>query len=157
MGVLSIKECQQVIASSQVNLLLSWTTPNFTGIFPGKFYEYLSVKQPILLIINGDQDPLWETKFNTIGCGFYCYEQEAYNAELADFIVELYQDWYQGKKSASKMNKEEVAKYLWANQMPEFLEKIGKKQVAETKKKIETYQKRKYIKKTNGQPILIKK
>lgn len=155
LGVISIKNCQEVIANSQVNLLLSWTTPNLKGILPGKFYEYLSVKQPILLIINGEEDKLWEAKFDALRCGTICYEKDLYTPELADFILELYQDWNHGVKTPFKINETEVDKYLWANSMPEFLEKIGSNKIVKPKKNMLTPSVG-LITKSNKQSILIR-
>ena len=126
LGVLSLKHAQQVMKSSELNLLLTWTTAGLDGIIPAKFYDYIAVGQPMLLLINGKKDILWEKKFKALDCGFISYENETNRDNLSHFITELYQNWDSGKPSAFKMKQSEVAKYFWSYQMPLFVEKLAK-------------------------------
>ncbi len=144
LGVLPLKEAQTVMKNSQLNLLLTWTTSGLDGIIPAKFYDYIAIGQPILLIINGRKDPLWDNKFKALNGGFVSYEQEANRAELISFITKLYQNWEAQKPSGFKMKPKEVAKYFWQYQMPLFVEKLSKNNFSSYKR---NWKKKKYLQK----------
>jgi len=134
LGILPLKKAQEVIKNSQLNLLLTWTTPGLDGIIPAKFYDYMAVEQPILLIINGRTDLLWEEKFEALNGGFVSYENEPDQANLTHFIVELYTAWDKKKPNNFKMEKTEVAKYFWSYQMPLFIEKLTNNNLKQQKR-----------------------
>jgi glycosyltransferase involved in cell wall biosynthesis len=79
-------EVLKTSASSQVLLLLLNNTPNVMGIVPGKLFEYLATRRPILCIgtKNGDSDRIIREAQAGITCGF------GDKTALKQAILELY-------------------------------------------------------------------
>ena len=124
-GVISIEAARQLQTSSHINLLLSWTTSTLQNIIPAKFYEYLVANSPILFLINGTKDILWEQKFKTLNAGKIFYEKEEDRIALKEFIQNLYREWKSSGIIDFQFNQEEVKKYHWDYQMREFMKKLN--------------------------------
>lgn len=139
LGVLPLKEAQKVMKNSQLNLLLTWTTSGLDGIIPAKFYDYIATEQPILLIINGKKDRLWEEKMDALNAGFVSYEHDKDKDDLSKFILQLYQSWEKGKPCKNTMNKAERNTYFWSYQMPLFVEKLNGGKLTQERKFIEKH------------------
>lgn len=133
LGILSVKEARKVVKNSQINLLLTWTTAGLDGIIPAKFYDYIAAGHPILLLINGRKDVLWEDKFDALNAGIVCYENTSSQDKLIQFITTLYNKWQAGEPNEMSMNQKEVAKYFWSYQMPLFISKLKKEDLTQKK------------------------
>lgn len=123
-GVLSLEESLNLQYNSHINLLLSWTTPELKTIIPGKFYDYLVVDKPILLLINGDKDESWEERIKNLNIGLVSYANED-GEKLSDFITCLYRKWEKGELPISLVKKEVLKSYYLNNQVTSYLQKIG--------------------------------
>ncbi len=86
----SLKKSFEVQTMSDLNILLSFNSSQTKGILTGKFYEYLAAKKPILLIINGVQDPEFEAIFKELNCGLIVYHNASSTIEkIKNFITHL--------------------------------------------------------------------
>jgi hypothetical protein len=56
-GVVSHNEALRLQDEADINLLLTWSTPNSRGVLTGKLFEYLASKRPIICVLTGDNDP----------------------------------------------------------------------------------------------------
>ena len=92
LGVISREESYEIISASNINLLLSWNSNSIDTIIPGKYYDYIRAKSPILLIINGKKDPGWNKRFDELHPGFLSYENDEIE-ELENFIFNEYNSW----------------------------------------------------------------
>ena len=85
--------------SAQLNLLLSWSSPQLQGILTSKVFEYLQAKRPILAIINGSTDLELENLIHTYSPGSLVVYPDQSLHTLKHFLQKEYQNWQQGKKT----------------------------------------------------------
>ncbi len=98
---------------AHINLLLTSSLPGFTGIFTGKFYEYLGSGRPMLVIINGIKDEEFEAVFNTYHLGKLCYNNPETVIELKSFIIKRYDSWKQTGRSEWDLDKAINEDFSW--------------------------------------------
>jgi len=92
-GILSRQESIKAQRASHLLLLLNWEDKNESGVYPLKFFEYLSARRPILAVggFPGDdiEGFLTETK-----AGSYATTVE----EIGDRIVDAYREYHRTKQ-----------------------------------------------------------
>ncbi len=110
LGSINYSDSRTVQAESNLNLLLTWNTPNFKTIIPGKYYDYLSTSRPILMIINGENDPAWEQRFAQLKPGFMCYNSKAEG--LKEYLLEQINHWRLSTDNSLKLNKSLLDQHL---------------------------------------------
>jgi len=120
LGSISYEESRAIQAASDLNLLLTWNTPNFKTIIPGKYYDYLSVLKPILMIINGDRDKAWERRFEVLQPGFMCYNQE--KKTLKEYLVSQINLWRTKMDNSLVLDQDLLDQHLVKNQAKGLLQ-----------------------------------
>ena len=123
-GMLPLDDALALQANSQVNILLSWASENQKGILTGKFYEYLRMGNPILLIIKGCKDEEFENVFSSLKAGKLVYGNEEYLEQAKQFIYQNYSHWLEHGRSKQTINKKELEKYYWSNSFPKFYNEV---------------------------------
>ncbi len=98
-GLISREEALELQQSSHLNLLLSASTPEYTGIMTGKLYEYIGSLSKIILIIKGSKDEEFENLFETFSLGYIQYTKNKNITILSQFLVNEYNHWYETKES----------------------------------------------------------
>lgn len=88
-GFLSRNDTLKLQEESDLLLLLTSSTPEYKGVFTGKLFEYLETKSPIINIINGIQDEVFEQLFNELNAGIIIYNNEPINT-LIEYIEGVY-------------------------------------------------------------------
>ncbi|MEY4903933.1 MAG: hypothetical protein RLZZ292_1748 [Bacteroidota bacterium] len=116
-GLVSRQEALELQSMTQVNLLLTWCSPEYTGILTSKIFEYFAANRPIIAFVKGNQDLELETLFQTVQAGKVTYNQEAIEA----YLLELYQTWEQIGNVPSPINQGALEQYTWESQMAAFL------------------------------------
>ncbi|MDD2476667.1 MAG: hypothetical protein PHI32_12245 [Dysgonamonadaceae bacterium] len=104
--------------SSDILLVLSWNTQKDQGILPGKFYEYLAARKPIISIISGDlPNAELSSMVRDISLGIACeYASKQNDIELLKkYILKCYQCRINGEKIPLDPNKEMVEEYRYDN------------------------------------------
>lgn len=88
-GYVSHDEVNRIQNSSDLFLVLSWNTLQYTGVLTGKFFEGIRAKKPILSVISGDL-PNSELKLinDKYHYGF-CYENCNESIRISDLIKYL--------------------------------------------------------------------
>lgn len=81
-----------------LNLLLSWSAPNYYGILTAKLYDYLAAGRPILALVNGPTDPELQHLFEAAQAGFLHHQQQS-EEELYQWLASLYQTWLANGKA----------------------------------------------------------
>lgn len=93
LGYLDRRAVQELQATSDVFLVLSWNTKTERGILTGKLYEGIRCKRPILAIVSGDVAGSELRRLNDIyGYGF-CYEEihaATDHEKLKEWVYEAY-------------------------------------------------------------------
>lgn len=114
-GFVSHSASRQLQLEASINVLITWATPLTRGILTGKFYEYLSVERPIVLLIQGSEDPEFENLFEVLNCGGVYYDDESHNESLKDFIFARYSEFIKTGRALSKYNYSELEQFKWDN------------------------------------------
>lgn len=84
------REWQQTAA---INLLLSWSAPNYYGVLTAKLFDYLAAEQPILALVNGPADPELTEFVEGKNGGKCVHTHDSSGAEIADWLAEAYTNW----------------------------------------------------------------
>ncbi|MEN9610299.1 MAG: hypothetical protein RLZZ628_1113 [Bacteroidota bacterium] len=94
-GEISRTQARLLQAEAHINLLLTTATPEIGGILTGKFNEYLQLRQPILILINGVKDEEFEQIVLETSCGILVYntQWEADKARLKQFLYHYFEIW----------------------------------------------------------------
>ena len=98
-GMLSHSEALSLQHSAQLNLLLSWNSPQLQGILTSKVFEYLQAKRPILAIVNGSNDVELENLIHTYSPGSLVVYPDQSLYALKRFLQKEYENWRPGKKT----------------------------------------------------------
>ncbi len=117
---ISLSESIKIQSKSHINLLLSWTEENRTGIITGKFFEYLAAKNPILAIINGKKDKEIENIFSRLNAGGVFYPSES--SKIKNYLLDYYRQWLKSGKLNFKQNENEIQALQWENQIKSLVD-----------------------------------
>lgn len=115
-------EVVKIQQQSQVLLLLINDTPNAKVILPGKFFEYMAAKRPILCIgpLDGDAAQI----ISDVKAGIVIEKDN--QAGIVNAIRELYQEFKNGKLSINSEDIEKFSRRSLTGKMAERLTEIAK-------------------------------
>jgi len=109
-GVLSHPEALELQAKADVLVYLG---NKLESQVPGKFYEYLGSKKPILCIIQHPEDPV-AGLVRELRIGEVCLNEPK---EIARAISKLYEHWLRGEmEEVYRYEEEKVREFSWQNQ-----------------------------------------
>lgn len=91
--VITQAAAQKQQSTAAINLLLSWSAPNYYGVLTAKLYDYLAAGRPILTLVNGPRDPELTTIIERSGAGICVPNEPGQVEEIKNWIVGLYQKW----------------------------------------------------------------
>lgn len=132
-SILTRQASIQLQQQSHINLLLSYTDKEIRGIITGKIYEYFAANSAILAVVNGNRDVEFEQIFNDLNPGKLVYNDAQYEAELSQYILNLYSEWTQNGCVQSSINQEKLKNYQWENTVPNLLDYIAESRVNSAK------------------------
>ncbi len=116
------KKINQYLSQSQLLLLPINNTPNSLGIVPGKVFEYLAAKRPVLAIgpVNGDSGKIIKSQNAGVICDF--------NDEtgIKQNILQFYQLFKEGRLKIQSFNLEQYSRRVLAKQFIELYNDIKK-------------------------------
>jgi hypothetical protein len=92
-GYLSSDEALEIQKNSCINLLLTLSTDEVTGILTGKLIEYFRAGSPVLAIVMNQVDPELETMLTEIHIGRSYSDHPSDLPGIKKFIFEEYQRW----------------------------------------------------------------
>lgn len=110
---ISTEEARALQQKAHINILLTTAQPGFTGIFTGKFYEYIASGRPILVIINGIKDEEFEAVFSKYHLGKIVYSQKEAIYNIQAFITESYLQWKNTGHFYWEFDKKIVEDFNW--------------------------------------------
>lgn len=119
-GFIPRNETLNLQEESDLLLLLTSSTPNYKGVFTGKLFEYLETKSPIINIINGIKDDVFEELFNELNAGKIIYNNEPIES-LVNYIEYLYINPIINKKNIDLLER----KYTWDYRAKSILKAIN--------------------------------
>jgi hypothetical protein len=114
-------QCQ---SRAQINLLLTWTTPDVTGFIHGKYNEYLAARNPVLCIVEGKPDLELEELYRPLTNSLIITNEVSNEARLKEYIMTLYRQWKSGS-DPNLMHTEWLKPYAWARVGQPLLEILG--------------------------------
>jgi hypothetical protein len=121
-GMVSQNEAKTIQNRSHINLLLTSSSPELTGVLTGKVFEYFEALNPTLCLINGVYDPEFEALFSELNAGTVVYNPPISKGKMRSFILDNYQEWKLTHKVNSTLNQEIIkSKYGWKSQVEKTL------------------------------------
>lgn len=112
-------------SASSLNLLLSWSTEQLSGILTSKVYEYLSSGVPTLALVNGPEDgELRELVEDTGGGRVFCTE-EMEESRLRSYLLDRYAEWQTRRLARAETTKESLRTYTWSWQVRGLLASLA--------------------------------
>lgn len=115
-------EAKKIQNRSHINLLLTSSSPELTGVITGKIFEYFEALNPTLCLINGVKDPEFEALFSELNAGAVVYNPSISKDKMKNFILEKYQEWKSTSKVKSTLNQVVIkTKYSWNSQVEKML------------------------------------
>lgn len=102
----------EIQRNAHVNLIFSYTLPNFSGILTGKLFEYLAAQNPILVLIDGVKDIEFERILTELQAGKVFYTDA--DLELAtQWLQKLFTEWKTYGFIDSKINLKKIKAMQW--------------------------------------------
>ncbi|MEM9544413.1 MAG: hypothetical protein AAGA77_00500 [Bacteroidota bacterium] len=115
-------EAKSIQNKSHINLLLTSSSPNLTGVITGKIFEYFEALNPTLCLISGVYDPEFESLFKELNAGVVVYSPERSPGKMREFILSKYKEWKATHRVESHLNSQIIEKkYGWKHQVEEML------------------------------------
>jgi len=121
-NMVSQDEAMTIQNRSHVNLLLTSSSPELTGVITGKIFEYFEALNPTLCLINGVKDPEFEQLFKELNAGAVVYNPPLKEGKMEAFILEKYHEWKSHNRVISTLNTSLIEKnYGWKSQVEKML------------------------------------
>jgi glycosyltransferase involved in cell wall biosynthesis len=122
LGEIPMHESIKVQHKSHINTIFSWSAIGSQGIITGKFSEYLTTGNPIMMFINGEQDAEINHLFENLKIGKVFYNED--HVLIYKTIREYFDQWKKDKKLQFSPNTERLKKMEWDNAKKQLLESI---------------------------------
>ena len=107
---------------SHINLLLTSSSPELTGVLTGKVFEYFEALNPTLCLINGVYDPEFEALFSELDAGVVVYDPPLKQGKMRSFILDKYNEWKSSHQVKSTLNHQLIeSKYGWNSQVEKMI------------------------------------
>ncbi len=121
-GMVTQDEAKTIQNRSHINLLLTSSSPELTGVLTGKVFEYFEALNPTLCLINGVYDPEFEALFSELNAGTVVYNPPISKGKMRSFILDKYQEWKLTHKVNSTLNQEIIrSSYGWKSQVEKMI------------------------------------
>lgn len=129
-GYVSRGEAARLQQISDIFLVLSWNRHDSQGVMPGKFYEGIRAKKPILSLVSGD---LPNSELHLINEKYqygFCYEasrDQKHFDSLCDFLARAYEEKMKSGKVQHEINPDLEKRFRYDNlaqQLEAFIQTI---------------------------------
>jgi glycosyltransferase involved in cell wall biosynthesis len=126
LGMVNSDIARKLQFESNVNLLLTSAAADMTGVMTGKFYEYLESQSPILVSINGTNDPEFEEIMEELNLGLIVNSVDPFSAsKIENWILEQYEAFLNKESTILKLDVEKLKPYYWTNIIDYLKQRIG--------------------------------
>jgi len=124
-GLVSQSKAKVIQNKSHINLLLTSSSPDLTGVITGKVFEYFEALNPTLCLISGVYDPEFESLFEELNAGVVVYSPETTPGKMREFILSKYKEWKATHRVESSINTKIIKeKYGWSQQVAKMLKTL---------------------------------
>ena len=124
-GVVSLGEAHLLQSKSHINLLLTTSHSAYKGVLTSKIFEYLAAANPVIVVINGPKDEIYEEAMSGINHLFIGYDKDDVN-KIKQFVLSYYHTWMSEEKYPRIEQKEWDSRYYWPKMINSFYSKIKK-------------------------------
>jgi glycosyltransferase involved in cell wall biosynthesis len=125
-GMLPLDQARQLQGQAQLNLLLTYSSPELTGNLTGKLYEYFAARKPVIAIINGPVDSEIEALFDQVNAGLVVYHSSKESIQqIKIFIKRLYQQWETGGDVNYVISEEALEQFQWPQLFKAFVNRLN--------------------------------
>lgn len=121
LGYLTKDQAIKIQQHSQINLLLTWSTEDSSGILTSKLYDYLAARRPILAIVNGLEDSELDHLIIKTNGGFCHYTLGSQQDQLQTWLLDKYEEWSLTQTTSDHSNIELLTNYSWENLCKKWL------------------------------------
>lgn len=117
-GFIPRNECLKMLKESRYLVLLTWNSVGEEGVLPGKSFEYILMKIPIIAIINGNRansevyQIIQKTK---AGIAYESVQDDAHYSMLKNYIHNEYNQYRKGVQSDYLPDKDTIEKYNYSS------------------------------------------
>jgi hypothetical protein len=125
-GLVGSEQAVNIQQTAHLNILLTSALPNYGGILTGKFFEYLAACKPILVLINGAQDPEFEQIITHLEAGIVAYNDRS-ETELRVFILKLFNEWQTTGNVEPTIQLERLRELSWEATIAKFSAQLNLK------------------------------
>jgi glycosyltransferase involved in cell wall biosynthesis len=126
-GLVSDEKAQVLQQQSCINLLLTISSPELTGILTGKMIEYFQAGSPILAIVSGQNDTELSGMLDELEIGKSFSDQVSDTMNIENFIFSEYEHWKKSKSNRKPVKPEILKqKYSTVNTMAPLMAFIEK-------------------------------
>ncbi|PKM69634.1 MAG: hypothetical protein CVU94_02895 [Firmicutes bacterium HGW-Firmicutes-19] len=122
-GNLSRDECLKLQFSSKMLLLSTWNYKNQEGVVPGKLFEYMLIKKPIIAVIEGDiidSEVKLIMENAKLGVTYESVSSRNDYVNLKNYIIKQYNLFTKGIPLEYNPNTEVINSYNWESIVQQF-------------------------------------
>ncbi len=120
--LLSLEESRDIQANSNVNILFSYSSEEYSGVVTGKLYDLLGVHRPIICWINGQLDPDLHHYFNELKCG-KIFATNSFNESAFDAFLNGYFEQWKTNKVIRRLENDHLTKYYnWDQRLEDLID-----------------------------------
>lgn len=128
-GLLPRDKCLQLQQSSHFLILSTWNEKNETGVFPGKFLEYMLIKAPIISIVDGNVGNSEVTSVineGSLGVSYEAINDQQDFPKLKNYIKKQYLNFITGKPIDFSPNNDVLQRYNYNTIIKQIIDIIEK-------------------------------
>lgn len=117
-GMVPRQQALELQDKAHINLLLTSSSNEHSGLLTGKLFEYIESGREILCLINGTKDSEIEAIFSRYNLGSVLYNE----SEVEEYIFEKFKEWRATGSVQSHHNRVEIIKEMsWKKQAQRVL------------------------------------
>jgi hypothetical protein len=126
LGVLTKTAAWEVQNRSHIQLLLTTSTKEWSGVLTGKLFEYLESGNAIIVLVNGVSDMEFERLMDNTGAGKVFYDPPDEEKSLGRYLLDHYRSWKETGKLEMQINTRYIVDEMsWEFQAEKMLTGIG--------------------------------
>jgi hypothetical protein len=102
---------------SDILLVFTWSNFDIKGVLTTKFFEYLNTNKLVLVLIQGDEDPEWESIGRLFPNCIICYAHACSLNQLQNKLRKI-------SNTSLRIDIQKISKFLWTNNAAALIDTI---------------------------------
>lgn len=124
-GMVDYRMARLLQTESHINVILTSSHQEYTGIITGKFFEYISAGRPIICLVNGKTDRELEQIFDKYHLGIVVYTEEENKEKLKNFLSNLYEEFEKTGSIKWQINPNVFDDFNWTKTVQKWVKKLA--------------------------------